>query len=205
MPAPASMEDFEALLNESFELQTPEEGSVVKGTVLAVERTGHRRHRLQDGRPRRPQGIRTARTSVRGLNARRHRRGVSRARRERQAAKRLLSATRRGARRPGTARESLRERGPRRGCRSSAASRAASRSISAGPWPSCPAARSMSARCATHGPLMGLAAAVPDPQDGPPPRQHRRLAPRRARGEPRRAARRGGRAPDRRARPSTAW
>jgi small subunit ribosomal protein S1 len=31
------MEDFEALLNESLELQTPDEGSVVKGTVLAIE------------------------------------------------------------------------------------------------------------------------------------------------------------------------
>jgi len=37
MPAAATMEDFEALLNESFELETPDEGSVVKGTVLAVE------------------------------------------------------------------------------------------------------------------------------------------------------------------------
>ena len=35
--AKATMEEFEALLQESFELETPEEGSVVKGTVLAVE------------------------------------------------------------------------------------------------------------------------------------------------------------------------
>lgn len=35
--AQASMEEFEALLNESFELETPDEGSVVKGTVLAIE------------------------------------------------------------------------------------------------------------------------------------------------------------------------
>jgi len=33
----ATMEEFEALLNESFELETPGEGSVVKGTVLAIE------------------------------------------------------------------------------------------------------------------------------------------------------------------------
>jgi small subunit ribosomal protein S1 len=32
-----SMEDFEALLNESFEMDTPNEGSVVKGRVLAIE------------------------------------------------------------------------------------------------------------------------------------------------------------------------
>ncbi|MEO1424564.1 MAG: 30S ribosomal protein S1, partial [Pseudomonadota bacterium] len=37
MSANATMEDFEALLNESFELQTPDEGTVVKGTVLAIE------------------------------------------------------------------------------------------------------------------------------------------------------------------------
>ncbi|WP_279432471.1 30S ribosomal protein S1 [Rhodovulum adriaticum] len=33
----ASMEEFEALLNESFEIDTPAEGSVVKGRVIAVE------------------------------------------------------------------------------------------------------------------------------------------------------------------------
>jgi len=37
MPAQATMEDFEALLEESFQHYTPEEGSVVKGKVLAVE------------------------------------------------------------------------------------------------------------------------------------------------------------------------
>ncbi len=31
------MEEFEALLNESFEIDTPEEGTVVKGKVIAVE------------------------------------------------------------------------------------------------------------------------------------------------------------------------
>ncbi|WP_299667283.1 30S ribosomal protein S1 [uncultured Ruegeria sp.] len=35
--ADTTMEEFEALLNESFEMDTPEEGSVVKGKVLAVE------------------------------------------------------------------------------------------------------------------------------------------------------------------------
>jgi len=33
----ASMEEFEALLKESFEIDTPDEGSVVKGKVIAVE------------------------------------------------------------------------------------------------------------------------------------------------------------------------
>ena len=35
--AKATMEEFEALLNESFEIDTPEEGTVVKGKVIAVE------------------------------------------------------------------------------------------------------------------------------------------------------------------------
>ena len=33
----ASMEEFEALLKESFEIDTPQENSVVKGKVIAVE------------------------------------------------------------------------------------------------------------------------------------------------------------------------
>ena len=37
MCAKATMEDFEALLNESFKMDTPEEGSVVKGKVIAIE------------------------------------------------------------------------------------------------------------------------------------------------------------------------
>ncbi len=37
MCAKATMEEFEALLNESFEIDTPDEGSVVKGRVIAIE------------------------------------------------------------------------------------------------------------------------------------------------------------------------
>ena len=37
MTAKVSMADFEALLNESLELETPREGTVVKGKVIAVE------------------------------------------------------------------------------------------------------------------------------------------------------------------------
>ncbi|WBU62793.1 30S ribosomal protein S1 [Paracoccus aerodenitrificans] len=33
----ASMEDFEAMLNESLDIDTPDEGSVVKGKVIAIE------------------------------------------------------------------------------------------------------------------------------------------------------------------------
>uniref|UniRef100_UPI0035C7D672 S1 RNA-binding domain-containing protein n=1 Tax=Citreimonas sp. TaxID=3036715 RepID=UPI0035C7D672 len=35
--AQASMDEFEALLNESLEMDTPNEGSVVKGKVIAIE------------------------------------------------------------------------------------------------------------------------------------------------------------------------
>ena len=35
--AQATKADFEALLNESFTLDTPEEGNVVKGRVIAIE------------------------------------------------------------------------------------------------------------------------------------------------------------------------
>ena len=37
MPKDATMEDFEALLDESFEIDTPQEGTVVKGKVIAIE------------------------------------------------------------------------------------------------------------------------------------------------------------------------
>ncbi len=37
MPKDATMEDFEALLEESFEIDTPQEGTVVKGRVIAIE------------------------------------------------------------------------------------------------------------------------------------------------------------------------
>jgi len=37
MSANTTMEEFEALLNESFEVDTPAEGSVVKGKVIAIE------------------------------------------------------------------------------------------------------------------------------------------------------------------------
>ena len=33
----ASMEEFEALLNDSLEIDTPSEGSVVRGKVIAIE------------------------------------------------------------------------------------------------------------------------------------------------------------------------
>ncbi len=37
MAQSATMEEFEALLNDSFEIDTPKEGSVVKGKIIAIE------------------------------------------------------------------------------------------------------------------------------------------------------------------------
>ena len=37
MTVKTSMDEFEALLNESLEIDTPQEGSVVKGKVIAIE------------------------------------------------------------------------------------------------------------------------------------------------------------------------
>ena len=37
MCAKATMDEFEALLNESFDIDTPQEGSVVKGRIIAIE------------------------------------------------------------------------------------------------------------------------------------------------------------------------
>ena len=51
----------------------------------------------------------------------------------------------------------------------------------------------------------GRSAALPDPQDGPPPRQYRRVAPRDPRGNPRRAALRASSRASPRARSSRAW
>ena len=40
MARSATMKEFEALLNESLETETPREGSVVKGEIIAIE-AGH--------------------------------------------------------------------------------------------------------------------------------------------------------------------
>ena len=40
MAQSATMEEFEALLNDSFEIDTPKEGSVVKGKIIAIVTEG---------------------------------------------------------------------------------------------------------------------------------------------------------------------
>ena len=188
MSATATMEDFEALLKESFELETPEEGTVVKGIVLAIEAgqaiidIGYKMEGRVDLKEF------TAPGKAPEI-ARRRRRGLSRPGRERP--RRSGAQPREGPPRGGLgpAGEGLREGGARRGRdlrprqgRLHRRSRRRGRLPARQPGRRAPGAR--------RRPADAHAAAVPDPEDGPPPRQHRRLAPRRARGEPRRAARR---------------
>ncbi len=120
MPAAATKEDFEALLNESFELETPDEGSVVKGTVLAIEAgqaiidIGYKMEGRVDLKEFAAPGKSPEIKIGDVVDSRRPtpRRSASRA-------------------------------------RSSAGSRAASPSTSAAPWPSCRAPRSTCVPCAT--------------------------------------------------------
>jgi ribosomal protein S1 len=148
MSAKATMEEFEALLNESFEIDTPDEGSVVKGKVIAIEAgqaiidVGYKMEGRVDLKefaspgeaPEIAVGDEVEVYLERGRE--RARRGVisrDKARREEAWDRWKRPMPRKSASK----------------ARSSAASRAASPSIWAAPWRSCPAARSMCARCAT--------------------------------------------------------
>ena len=83
---------------------------------------------------------------------------------------------------------------------SSAASRAASPSTSAAPSAFLPGSQVDIRPIRDVGPLMNLPQPFADPEDGPPPRQHRRVPPRHPGGSPRRAAHRAGPAAARKAR-----
>ena len=178
MPAAATLDDFEALLNESFELETPEEGTVVKGTVLAIEAgqaiidIGYKMEGRVDLKEFTAAGGKAAEIAVGDIVE-----VYPRPRRERP---------RRGGPQPregpprrslGPSREGLREgragRGrdlrPRQGRLHRRPRRR--RGLPAGH----PGRRAPGAR---RRPADAHAAALPDPEDGPPPRQHRRLAPR---------------------------
>jgi small subunit ribosomal protein S1 len=140
------MEEFEALLNESFEIDTPPKGGRQGQGHRHRGGPGHHRRRLQDGRPRRSEGIRKPRRAAdiavgdevevyldRVENARGEA-VISREKARREEAWDRL--------------EKAYENESASTARSSAASRAASPSIWAAPWRSCPAARSMCAPCA---------------------------------------------------------
>ncbi len=157
MCAKATMEDFEALLKESFEIDTPEEGTVVKGQVIAIEAgqaiidVGYKMEGRVDlkefAEPRR--AAPTSRSATRSRS--------------------IWTASRTPAAKPS---DQPREGPPRRSlgpsgkglcqrdrasmARSSAASRAASPSISAAPWPSCRARQVDVRPVRDAGPLMGM-------------------------------------------------
>ena len=183
MPAAATMDDFEALLNESFELETPEEGTVVKGTVLAIEAgqaiidIGYKMEGRVDLKEFTPPG--KAPEIAVGDVVEVYLDRVENARGE------AVLSPREGAARGGVGppREGLREGRARRGRDLRPGQGRLHRrprrrgGLPAGqPGRRAPGARRRAADA--H------AAALPDPEDGPPPRQHRRVAPRRARGEP---------------------
>ncbi len=185
--AAPSREDFAKLIDESFSDGHLQEGSVVKGTVVGIEKdlavidVGS-----EDRRPRRAARIRRAGPQQRDQD-RRHRRGLSRAGRE--CARRSRAVARQGAPRGklGQAREGVPEQreGPGRHLQSGQG-RLHRRSRRRRGLPAALAGRHPAdpRRVAAD----EQSAAVPDPQDGSPPRQHRRLAPHRAGRDPRRAA-----------------
>jgi small subunit ribosomal protein S1 len=142
------MEEFEALLNESFEIDTPEEGSVVKGKVIAIEAgqaiidVGYKMEGRVDLKEFASPG--EAPEIAVGDEVEVYLERVENARGEavisRDKARREEAWDR--WKRPPTKDAASK-------ARSSVGSRAASPSIWAAPWRSCPAPRSMCARCAT--------------------------------------------------------
>jgi small subunit ribosomal protein S1 len=148
MCAKATMEEFEALLNESLEIDTPAEGSVVTGKVIAIEAgqaiidVGYKMEGRVDlkefanpGEPPKSPSAMIVEVYLERVENARGEAVVSREKARREAAWDRLE-------------KAYADERPASTARSSAASRAASPSIWAVPWPSCPAARSMCARCA---------------------------------------------------------
>ncbi len=143
-----AMDEFEALLKESFEIDTPEEGTVVKGKVIAIEAgqaiidVGYKMEGRIDlkefANPGEQPNISVGDTVEVYLDR------VENARGEAQ----ISAARRPAAKRPGTVWKKPTLRKPASRARSSAGSRVASLSIWAALSPSCPAARWMCARCA---------------------------------------------------------
>ena len=190
------MEEFEALLNESFEIDTPQEGSVVKGTVIAIEsgqaiidvgykmegRVDIKEFANPEKRPNWPLAMRL-RCSLTASKI--------------PVVKQASAVKRRAGKKPGTVWKSRRNRRarrwrnlwPRQGwlyCRSGRRS--------------CVPARftGRCAPCARRGPIDGSEAAVRDFENGPSPGQHRCVTSRHSGRKPRRTARRSHWQSDRR-------
>ena len=183
-----SREDFAALLEESFRSAEISEGAVVKGTVVAIEKdvavidVGLK----TEGRVALKEFAGPGRAKPPSRSATRSR-SISSASRTRSA-RRSCRATRRAARRAGSSSR-------RRSRRTRSVNGVIFNQVKGGYTVDLDGAVAFLPRSQVDiRPVRdvdaadGRAAAVPDPQDGPPPRQHRRLAPHRARGEPRRAA-----------------
>ncbi len=189
-------ESFAALLDESLRRGDSLEGTVVKGTrrwrsrttspLIDVGLKSEGRVPLKEfaaaGPARRDQGRATRSRSSRAHGGQERRGACSRARRPGarkpgRGSRRAFQKQRARHRRHLRPRQGRLHRRPQR-----------RRGLPAGqPGRYPPGAR--------HHPAARHAAAVPDPEDGPLARQHRRLAPRRARREPRRGALRAGRQP----------
>ena len=189
-----SMNDFTAMLNETLAEDVAYEGNVVRGKIVG-DREGVRadRRRPQDGRPRAAEGVRCRRQAG-GSESRRRGRGLPGAHRER--ARRGRAVARQGSSRGELDASGEAVRGRREGQRhhlQQGQGRLHGRSRRRGGVPAGQPGRHPPG--ARHRPADASAAAVPDPEDGPPARQHRGLAPLRARGDARRAARRHRRSP----------
>ena len=195
-------DDFAAMLDEAFGGSEMQEGSVVKGTVIAFEKdlavidVGLK----VEGRvPLKEFGAK-ARDGTLNIGDEVE---VYLERVENALGEAVLSRDKARREESWVRLEVSFDKATRSPATSSTRSRAASPSTWMAPWPSCRAARLTSARFATS-PADAHAAAVPDPENGQAPRQHRRFPPRRPGRNPRRTALRTrpepGRGSDRRRR-----
>ena len=165
-PTP-STEDFAALLDETFRESDRIEGSVVTGTIIAIDNDeavvdvglkAEGRVPLKEfSTPGHPAEVQVG-----------DRVEVYVERFENRAARPCSAATRRAARSWNKLEQAFKDNAKVQGM-IFGRSRAALPSTSAAPSRSCPAARWTSDRCATSPPAQ-QGRAVPDPQDGPAPR-----------------------------------
>ena len=181
-------EDFEALLAESFGDNPASRRLGRQGPRRRHrERLRHHRCRPQDRRPHRAQGILPARQGHRDQGRATRSRSISSASRTRWA-KPCCRATRRAARKPGPASSSPHAKNERvdgvifgRVKGGFTVDLGGAVAFLPGSQVDIRPIRDVGAADERH-------PALPDPQDGPPPRQYRRVAPRHHGRDPRRAA-----------------